>query len=559
MDFNKEWYRKTGHKVTEELITGAIHIPKELIWQILPYQNPSSWAVIRRLEKLIEEYPEVPQLLNYLSLHLRKLGEEERAAAVDEQTLRDFPNYFFGWVTRAVTYLKEGKPEKVPELLDFTRSPEKVIGREVLHLSEFRSWYLMGTRYYIAMKDYDRAKEMLRPLVLTIPEEQDVRNAAQFLSVSRMHHRFEIITKVVRAEKPGSYTYPVRTEAPKLHHPESGIWLEIDEPVPEKLSNVLAELPAETVVADLHAALADYGHRIAYYRSHTDEEDRLGMETAPVEKLLDLLPDYEDEVNWSQVLQFFRQSEDILEFWFGDWSYHVVLGLNSFFLEHIEWSELKEVFLYPGTSTPVVEGLGGIISAGIGRNPELREEIEQDFRAAFRVMLEDGIENARYGSYQTNQFVNVASNLGLVELLEPIGELFEHELFLPNYLGEEEEVRAEFENGAEIWAKYLESDRQMFYPDFWKKMNESKTNELMQQIESMQKDPVNMYLAKFNPLLNRDGGGSAIDEPVSAPTLSIDRADQPSTKRTFVRAKKKIGRNDPCVCGSGRKYKRCCG
>ena len=27
----------------------------------------------------------------------------------------------------------------------------------------------------------------------------------------------------------------------------------------------------------------------------------------------------------------------------------------------------------------------------------------------------------------------------------------------------------------------------------------------------------------------------------------------------LVRAEAKIGRNDPCPCGSGRKYKRCCG
>ena len=29
-------------------------------------------------------------------------------------------------------------------------------------------------------------------------------------------------------------------------------------------------------------------------------------------------------------------------------------------------------------------------------------------------------------------------------------------------------------------------------------------------------------------------------------------------KKTPVR-KKKVGRNDPCPCGSGRKYKQCCG
>jgi preprotein translocase subunit SecA len=25
------------------------------------------------------------------------------------------------------------------------------------------------------------------------------------------------------------------------------------------------------------------------------------------------------------------------------------------------------------------------------------------------------------------------------------------------------------------------------------------------------------------------------------------------------RQKKKVGRNDPCTCGSGKKYKKCCG
>jgi uncharacterized protein YchJ len=28
---------------------------------------------------------------------------------------------------------------------------------------------------------------------------------------------------------------------------------------------------------------------------------------------------------------------------------------------------------------------------------------------------------------------------------------------------------------------------------------------------------------------------------------------------TFVRAEPKVGRNESCPCGSGKKYKRCCG
>lgn len=34
---------------------------------------------------------------------------------------------------------------------------------------------------------------------------------------------------------------------------------------------------------------------------------------------------------------------------------------------------------------------------------------------------------------------------------------------------------------------------------------------------------------------------------------------QPTTPEPFVRSQPKVGRNDPCPCGSGRKYKHCCG
>jgi SEC-C motif-containing protein len=34
---------------------------------------------------------------------------------------------------------------------------------------------------------------------------------------------------------------------------------------------------------------------------------------------------------------------------------------------------------------------------------------------------------------------------------------------------------------------------------------------------------------------------------------------EPVRQQPFVREEPKVGRNDPCPCGSGRKYKKCCG
>jgi tetratricopeptide (TPR) repeat protein len=42
-------------------------------------------------------------------------------------------------------------------------------------------------------------------------------------------------------------------------------------------------------------------------------------------------------------------------------------------------------------------------------------------------------------------------------------------------------------------------------------------------------------------------------------TVSAELVPDPALSRPVARAAAKVGRNEPCPCGSGRKYKRCCG
>ncbi|NOY70077.1 MAG: preprotein translocase subunit SecA [Deltaproteobacteria bacterium] len=41
--------------------------------------------------------------------------------------------------------------------------------------------------------------------------------------------------------------------------------------------------------------------------------------------------------------------------------------------------------------------------------------------------------------------------------------------------------------------------------------------------------------------------------------MNFSHGDEPSKKKPFKRSEGKVGRNDPCPCGSGKKYKKCCG
>ena len=48
------------------------------------------------------------------------------------------------------------------------------------------------------------------------------------------------------------------------------------------------------------------------------------------------------------------------------------------------------------------------------------------------------------------------------------------------------------------------------------------------------------------------------EEVVSGPSKMPDAPSQ-SQHTQPIKADKKVGRNDPCPCGSGKKYKNCCG
>ena len=76
-----------------------------------------------------------------------------------------------------------------------------------------------------------------------------------------------------------------------------------------------------------------------------------------------------------------------------------------------------------------------------------------------------------------------------------------------------------------------------------------------EMIASIREDTVRMMLTAR---INREGSAPK-REQVAKPTETnySEMTDEGASKT--VRKGPKIGRNDPCPCGSGKKYKKCCG
>jgi preprotein translocase subunit SecA len=50
----------------------------------------------------------------------------------------------------------------------------------------------------------------------------------------------------------------------------------------------------------------------------------------------------------------------------------------------------------------------------------------------------------------------------------------------------------------------------------------------------------------------------AAPQPRPAAAVSLSRGAAPERRPETARSGQKVGRNDPCYCGSGKKYKKCC-
>ena len=94
-----------------------------------------------------------------------------------------------------------------------------------------------------------------------------------------------------------------------------------------------------------------------------------------------------------------------------------------------------------------------------------------------------------------------------------------------------------------------------------------KVKKIDKQIVRNAKDPKNWGIAKTFAMAAKDAGVDITNEKEMQKFMALYnmqqlvklKRDERKTKPASKSKKAKIGRNDPCPCGSGKKYKKCCG
>lgn len=503
--------------------------------------HPTAITVFRQL---VRQYPDVPSLKNFLFIAYSSAGRIPQAEKVLDETVEKHPDYLFGRLNLASRHISDGETARARALLgEGLHLPDLEPGRTLYHLSELRDFYRIAATLLLEEEQLPTARAVLDALEEILGHQDPVvsslrldviRHGAEDLCrrMDEDEARAVHVTVPKRPRNPTVSLFP-----PPFHHPEIGDLYRYGFDLPVESIAALLALPRETFVADLEAVLRDSRRRSDLFiekELYSDESETMFAFHA-----LFLLGELGAVESLPLVYDTLAEDDEWLAFWFShELSIEYWRPLLQLVADRLD--EAADWVLAPGRPSFSREALATAVGRLALLRPERREEAMAWFRRVLGALLEAEPGNGILDTRFVTSLVSEALTMRAVEL-RPL-------------------VAAHYEKGhiALSWVGDLDV--------FDREMEESPLPHHLEPLDDLAacyRRHVRRYRQASEEWSGDKGGleGGAYDDGSNMPESDLDRLEQRllDPKASPVRADPKTGRNDPCPCGSGKKFKKCCG
>ncbi len=307
----------------------------------------------------------------------------------------------------------------------------------------------------------------------------------------------------------------------------------------EILRGILA-LPRETLLQDLEAALQDAISRFEYFQKKSEAENKWNeAETSFPLHAMFLLTELKATDKLPLLLGHLRQDRDFLDFWFSDHItetiWHFIYHLGSSQLEMLKSFMSEPASHYTGKWAV----MSGVTQIGLHR-PERKDEIIAWFESVADFFIENHDEPSLADPEVVSSLVCELCELNASDLLPKIEQLYELDLIYTGIPGTFQSVRQD------IFKENKYGKRQVF-ENIFDHYTHITTTWYGYMTEAQYKERDDNFKREFEQKYPELKAATRPEGAVPGPQKTVKR-DSPKT-----------GRNDPCPCRSGKKYKRCCG
>jgi len=477
---------------------------------------------IRKILDAIEQFPDTPQLKNYLSVLYEKLNNTQKVHEVTRWIVAEHPNYLFGKLNLANEYYLKEEYDKMPDILGREMEIKALYpDRDTFHLSEVMSFLICSVLYFTAIGDIEQAEirhEMMHNLE---PDSFKTETAMRHILIARLkvgQKRSEDSQNSRVSVETKPQEIKTISQSPIFYHQEirwlycNGLY------IGEEKINILLSLPKDTLIQDLELVLQDSIDRYGYFYKLVDENGWEEEKMNFVVHSLFLLGELKVAKSIDIVIKVLSQSNEYLELYLGDFLGELIWEiLYKIAADNLE--VCKQFMFKPGIDTYGRTIFPGMVVQLALHHPERRDEAINWFNAVIQFFLTSNIEENVIDSDFIGLLICDLIDIRGSELLSEIKKLFDRGIVAENVCGD------------------------------WKEVSEA----FMRPERYSNKRKILSIAERYKNVTSTWAG---YKQEKSKWKNNNENIVGPSIKQ--VLAKRKIGRNQPCPCGSGKKYKKCC-
>lgn len=519
-----------------DLLLDLYNIPKVLRTSLLDLydasQDENDKTAIPSLIKLIESYPHVPHFKNYLSVAYSLRGQYPKAIATTQQIIIDHPDYLFGKVNLALDEMYHDHYEIIPQLLgEHLNLKELYPDRTIFHVSEAISFYSACLQYYVGTENLPLAQNTLDFLKKLDPNHHTLENNIRLVRQLRLK---AAITKPFSSIK----SWLKKSNIPKLDHPhfthnEVTALYRYQFDIDQALLEAIIVLPHLTLITDLEMMLQD---AITKYPIQEQQQNE-GHYSFPIHAIF-ILAEIQAVQSIPAIIRFLEQEDRIIDYW-----------ITNYIIDHL-WqpfyklaragglSALSDSLTKPTIPYFIKESISqGILQIYLHDHTR-KADILEIYQRLFTKYRDAGAYSDNIDPEFLSIAVQDAAQCQFQELLPVIRDLFAKNCLSPDYFDDIKEVEYTFSH----------SDS----PD--------SADEIYSISELYEILALDMNMPDLLSILNKnDIDGEADNDFIDDDSIDLDRIPYYTPPMQIIRSEPKIGRNEPCPCGSGKKYKKCHG
>lgn len=511
--FSFEISDKPGSIITPYNIDPKV---RELLEETFVDVNEKRERVVDKLVRYIEQYPDIPHFKNRLASYYQRTENLQKAKEINLLTLEQHPEYLFGKMSLALSYYYENAFDKIPALLgDRLELDDLYPQRKVFQISEVMSYYQLVAMYLNAVDRTDEAWDVIDRMDAACPGHPIANETASTIIRYNAKQVEREIGEEMRSGKTvaGSFRQSVQAHG-QLPQFENSIIEELyryDFRLPPATLTEILSLPEESLVRDLQKVLDD---SIARYHIFKADKEIQYEQTMFLAHAIFILAEKKKADYLQPVLAVLKNGEEFTDFYFDDVKTELLwIALYKMCVTDVSplFAFLKEQNVDAGSKIAANQAAEQLFY----HCKNLQQDIIEGYRKLTGYFIANKEDETLTDMDVISDMVCIMRDIARDELKAQVKSLYDHDLVFTGYAGSYESLM----NGKGISKKRA-------VPAIYEMYDEVLTTWAGYNDDDWGKN-----------LTNNTGW----------------------TEKPYVRTDPKIGRNDPCPCGSGKKYKKCCG